>query len=228
LFLSVGIIEKSCIDGQKQYHSDLDQAMRVYIQEHLSEFIPEGMDAAEAEAAQKAEIVEEPISPTLKSPQERESERNRRSLQWAYDTFDGAFKVAKQSTETALELVGDAWDQSSSVTIPWFIIVVLVLSNVWTLLMVGGREEVGRRKEALKMEEREKWVHGVVTGLWEELTANRKIATGSGGGGGTGAPPLPAVIPHSDWRDEITDLNKALDAMEERVRTVRAGLQALD
>jgi len=135
--------------------------------------------------------------------------------------------VAKQSTETALELVGDAWDQSSSVTIPWFIIAILVISNIWTLLMVGGREEVGRRKEALKMEEREKWVQGVVTGLWEELTATRKYSAGSGGG--SAAPPLsPPVISHSDWKGEIKDLNKALDDIEKRVNNVRASLQALD
>lgn len=35
-----GIIEKSAIDGQKEYHGDLDKSMRAYIHEHQSEFIP--------------------------------------------------------------------------------------------------------------------------------------------------------------------------------------------
>jgi hypothetical protein len=44
----IGIIEKSCIDGQKTYHIDLDKAIRGYIQNHLSEFVPEGITEAEA------------------------------------------------------------------------------------------------------------------------------------------------------------------------------------
>jgi len=217
-----GIIERSCIDGQKTYHAELDQAMRVYIQNHLSEFIPEGMDEEEAEAAQVAQIAGE-TPQTPKSPEEarkeREHERNQRGLQWAYDTFEGAFKVAKQSTETALELVTDAWDQSSSAAIPWFIISALVISNIWTLLMVGGREEVGRRKEAMKMEEREKWVQGVVTGIWDELNVRGKP---------THSIPVHGSGVITDWKEEVSQLNRALDAVEERVRNVRASLKMED
>ncbi|KAH7922690.1 GRAM-domain-containing protein [Leucogyrophana mollusca] len=36
-----GPIERSTIESQKMYHSDLAKAMRLYIQERLSEFIPE-------------------------------------------------------------------------------------------------------------------------------------------------------------------------------------------
>ncbi|KAI9066552.1 hypothetical protein FKP32DRAFT_1622291 [Trametes sanguinea] len=116
-----GIIEKSALDGQKTYHADLEKAMRAYIHEHQSEFVPEGIDVAaveEAESAQQA--AEAPSTPAPHTPSDeearkaRERERNRRSLQWAYDTFDGAYTVAKRSTEGALELVRDAWDQSSS------------------------------------------------------------------------------------------------------------------
>ena len=55
--------------------------MRDYISKHQSEFIPEGVDAAAVVAA-----AAEPAS--LDSPQ--------RSLQWAYDTFEGAAGVAKR------------------------------------------------------------------------------------------------------------------------------------
>lgn len=199
--------------------------MRVYIQGHLSEFIPEGMDEEEAEAAQVADIAGGDILQTPKSPAEarkvREKERNQRSAQWAYDTFAGAAKVAKESTSTALELVGDAWDQSSAATIPWFIIVVLVFSNIWTLMRVGRREEVGRRKEAMRIEEREKWVQGVVTALWDELNG-RKAA------GDDGTAPTPVITPSSDWKVEIEEISKTLDAVEERVRNLRASLRDLD
>lgn len=203
--------------------------MRVYIQGHLSEFIPEGMNEEEAEAV--ADIAGGELPTTPKSPEEarkvREHERNQRGAQWAYDTFEGAFKVGKQSAETALELVGDAWDQSSSATIPWFIIVALVFSNIWTLMKVGGREEVGRRKEARRIEEKEKWVQSVVTGLWEELNAPRKpnaVVTLDP----NYATHVPVITPTPDWKAEVGELSKTLDAVEERVRNLRASLRDLD
>ena len=116
----LGIIEKSCIDGQKTYHVDLEKAMRDYIRANRAEFVPEGVDVAEVEEVQ-AVPPETPGTPGRAQSEdeqrkEREHIRNQRGLQWAYDTFDGAFKVAKQSTEGALELIRDAWDQSSSTT----------------------------------------------------------------------------------------------------------------
>ncbi|OBZ68431.1 GRAM domain-containing protein YSP2 [Grifola frondosa] len=208
-----GIIEKSVIDGQKTYHVDLEKAMREYIREHQSEFMPEGVDVAAVEETAEAQVAESPKFPTLERPpsedevrKSREYERNQRSLQWAYDTFEGAFKVAQQSTEGALELIRDAWDQSSSTTILYFVIVFLVISNVWTLMIMGSREEVGRHKEMRKTEEREKWVQGVVTALWEELLASRGTA-------GAGAwPPIARVS--GDWKEEVSDINSTLDALE--------------
>lgn len=41
-----GIIEKSAIDGQKQYHDDLKLSMLSYIQSHLSEFLSPGAKLA--------------------------------------------------------------------------------------------------------------------------------------------------------------------------------------
>ncbi|KAH7922680.1 hypothetical protein BV22DRAFT_1016867 [Leucogyrophana mollusca] len=223
-----GLIEKSAIEGQKVYHSDLDKAMRMYIQEHQSEFIPEGVDPT-------AVAPVEPISPAAESPtgnilnaslsdedarKVREHERNRRGLQWAYDTFDGAYNVAKRSTNGALELIKDGWEQSSTTTILYFVITILVLSNLWTFILVGRREEAGRRKEAKRTEEREKWVQGVVTGLWEEMASGRARA------GGVSSFPTGPV--GEDWRTEVENIGKTLDAVEERVRHIRESLNALD
>jgi hypothetical protein len=158
--------------------------MRNYIQEHQTEFIPAGLDPASVVVA----VQGEPAAATLTGPalprneeaarkereKEREQERNQRSLQWAYDTLEGALSVGRQSASVAIELVRDAWDQSSTSTILYFVIALLVLSNLWTLLLVGQREESGRRKEMRKVEEREKWVQGIVTALWEELAAGRQ------------------------------------------------------
>lgn len=232
LTCAAGIIERSCIDGQKTYHVDLEKAMRDYIHKHQSEFIPEGVDVAEVEAAEAQAAAESPAAPGAPEKVDvakvREHERNQRGLQWAYDTFEGAMKVARQSTEGALELIKDAWDQSSSSTIQYFVIVLLVLSNIYTLTMMGTREETGRRKEMKRTEEREKWVQGVVTALWDELTATKASAGGwpvvpraelgeEGKGAATG-----------DIKGEILELSNVLDRVEERVQTLRKSLQELD
>ncbi|KDQ30012.1 hypothetical protein PLEOSDRAFT_154728 [Pleurotus ostreatus PC15] len=170
-----GIIERSAIEGQKVYHSDLDRAMRAYIQEHQSEFLPAGIDVAaitpQPDTVTSPTTASSPPLSTEEARKTREHERNQRAFQWVYDTFDGAFGVAKHSTFGVLELIRDAWEQCSSTTILIFIIVGLVLSNLWTLTMMGKKEDEGRVKEAKRTLEREKWVQGVVTALWEELAA---------------------------------------------------------
>ncbi|KAI0299890.1 hypothetical protein BC826DRAFT_1102546 [Russula brevipes] len=75
---------------------------------------------------------------------------DQRELQWAYDTFEGALA-------------------STTSTILYFAIAFLVLSNLWTLTLVGNREEVRRRKE-----ERDKWIERVVTARWEKFAVGRQ------------------------------------------------------
>ncbi|KAF8079145.1 hypothetical protein FPV67DRAFT_1403562 [Lyophyllum atratum] len=222
-----GIIERSAIDGQKVYHGDLEKAMRSYIKEHQSEFIPEGVDpAALSQAVTRevatAEAVSEKV-PELSEEEERkkrEHERNRRGLQWAWDTFEGAYQVARRSTDGALELVTDAWEQSTSTTILYFVIVILVFSNLWTLMRSTGRDVAAIKKGVRKEEEREKWVQGVVTALWEELGAKANQVPQ------TIPPGMPPVA--ANWRDEVAQLLKTLDSVEDRIRTLRGGLQSVE
>lgn len=231
--------------------------MRNYIQEHQTEFIPAGLDPAAvvAVSAQAQGTSDSATSSTTagaaasalgagaaaggaqsaeaarkEREKEREQERNRRGLQWAYDTFEGAHSVGRRSAHGAIELIRDAWDQSSTSTILYFVITFLVLSNLWTLVLVGQREEAGRRKEMKRTEERERWVQGIVTALWEELAAGRQP--------GAQPPPPPLSPPSSSssqqqplpesWREEVTELSGALDAVEERVRLIRQSLAELD
>jgi len=212
--------------------------MRLYIQEHQTEFIPAGLDPASVVVAVVqggGAVATTPTGPALpqneaaarkEREKEREQERNQRSLQWAYDTFEGALSVGRQSASVAIELVRDAWDQSSTSTTLYFLIALLVLSNLWTLLLVGQREESGRRKEIRKVEgEREKWVQGIVTALWEELAAGRQP--------GALPPPAQQQLPVSvqlpeSWKEEVAELLGALNAVEERVQLIRQSLADLD
>ena len=213
--------------------------MRDYIHEHHAEFVPEGVDVAEVEENAGA-TAETPLTPTRMQSEEevrkeREHERNQRSLQWAYDTVEGACKVAKQSTEGALELIRDAWDQSSSSTIQYFVIAILVISNIYTLTIMGVREEKGRLKELRRTEEREKWVQGVVTTLWDELTTTKQAVGGWPAGqapgaarqltSGTGDKPTPtptqgrrtAMLSTTETTSPETDVDREEDRGRQRV-----------
>ena len=241
-----GIIEKSAIEGQRTYQRELDRAMRLYIQEHQTEFIPAGLDPASVVVA----VQDDPAAPAsspggpsgaAQNPEaarkerekNREQERNQRSLQWAYDTFDGALSVGRQSASVAIELVRDAWDQSSTSTILYFAIALLVLSNLWTLVLVGQREETGRRKELRKVDEREKWVQGIVTALWEELAAGRQPGALPPPQQQQQQPQQPVSVPvgvqlPESLREEVKELMGALNAVEERVQLIRQSLADLD
>ncbi|KAJ7047983.1 GRAM-domain-containing protein [Mycena amicta] len=150
-----GIIERSAIDGQRVYHVDLEKAMRAYIQEHQAEFMPAGVDPAQIVAPP---VEAAPAIPTANEidTQKREAERHQRGLQWAYDTFDGAYSVAKQSTKGALELIHDAWEHSTS-------------SSIFVCAACAAGDE-----QHLDLHARgEQWVAGVVTALWDELAAGK-------------------------------------------------------
>lgn len=209
--------------------------MRKYIQEHQSEFIPEGIDAlALPEVAPVLTTIAEISTAEKLSSEEankrREQERNQRGLQWAWDTFEGASQVAIRSTKGALELIRDAWEQSSATTIMWFVIVALVISNLWSLILMGSREEAGRRKEMKKMEEREKWVQGVVTALWDEL-AKQQPAVGGGvmtelsKEGLSWVPSSVNSVRPVAWKKEVGEMQGVLDQLEERVKVMKKSLR---
>jgi len=239
------IIEKSAIDGQKTYHAELEKSMRKYIQEHQTEFLPEGIDTSVLSEPAPVIVVTETATiathklSSIEENKRREHERNQRGLQWALDTFEDASQVIVRSTKGALELVRDAWEQSSSTTIMWFVIVALVISNLWSLVLMGSREEAGRRKEMKKMEDREKWVQGVVTSVWDEMAKQHQSSISGNLAGNLGMskeaskeafswvpssggsdPPGPLA-----WKKDVGDLQDVLDRVEERVRELKESLK---
>jgi hypothetical protein len=253
--LAPGIIEKSAVDGQKTYQSELMHAMRNYIKEHQSEFFPAGLDPASVAVA-----VQEPSSLPATTAHAGgasgegddtvpKQDRDRRGLQWAYDTLEGTLSVARQSTSGAIELLRDAWESQfssassspssspSTSTVLYAVIAVLVLSNLWTLTLVGKRDDALRKDpRPRQVEEREKWVQGIVTALWQELEAGRQIASSSqalppsSSSDGFQSPPFvpPGMQLPDHWRQEVAELGRALDVVEERVQAVRQSLAGLD
>jgi hypothetical protein len=230
----IGIIEKSCLDGQRTYHIDLDKAIRGYIQNHLSEFVPEGATEAESvvtQAVAAAAAIPELISLSMATSEvtkERSLARNQPGLQWAYDTFEGAFDVAKKSAETAFELIGDALDSYSSLSWSHVVIFLLVVTNVWTIYRSNGRDEVRRRKEMLRSEERERWVKEAVTTLWQELAKNGGMASHPAY---IAPPPLEPTqrveisgAPAS-WKDDMEDISRVLDELQTRLDGLRVALK---
>lgn len=154
--------------------------------------------------------------------------RKQRGLQWAYDTFEGAFDVAKKSVETAFELVGDALDSYSSLSWSHIVIFILVITNIWTIWRSNGRSDARRRKEMLRSEERERWVKEAVTTLWQELAKNGGLS------------PYPAYVPppplepsrpeeisggSGSWKDDVEDISRVLDQLQTRLDGLRAALK---
>ncbi|KAJ7047913.1 hypothetical protein C8F04DRAFT_935867 [Mycena alexandri] len=219
-----GIIERSAIEGQMTYHKDLDKAMRAYIQEHQSEFMPEGVDTAQVLAEVTAEATPTtPVSSGAVTEQEREKERGQRGLQWAWDTFDGAYQVAKQSTKGLLEIIRDGWEHSTSTTILYFVIALLITTNLWTYMRPVNK---GKRKDKYIAKDK---LAGVVTALWDEIAAGKLAVTGPAAEPVLVLSPPVAGVPldAESLKLELSTLHTTLDAVEERVRLIRESLKEL-
>ncbi|KAG8896134.1 hypothetical protein FRB99_009056 [Tulasnella sp. 403] len=166
------IIERSAIDGQRQYHADLERSMRQYISEHPTEFLPEGSDAAEASTTLaetlegSAEAQAGVTSPTTdKAPDLTANDRRhlteRRSLQWALDTFSGAAKLTSDSFWGLVDILSDVWQNAPDMPdmpggssignsgIWWGVVAFLLLMNMWTWLSLRqarAREALTRKR----------------------------------------------------------------------------------
>ncbi|KAM0786376.1 hypothetical protein ACM66B_001844 [Microbotryomycetes sp. NB124-2] len=96
-----GIIERSCIEGQKTYHRDLEAAARRYIEEHENDFADPGVTA-----------VNEPSKSVASNA-----------------TNDSASPVP-----ASVQAILDAIDRPSPTLLLGFVVIILVVSNIWTLV----------------------------------------------------------------------------------------------
>lgn len=152
LLCSTGIIEKSAIDGQKQYHDDMKLSMLSYIQSHISEFLPPGAKPA----------IEQPSLPspsrttsaagsgitsagtTSNEAQESAAAKARKerqdadwwNLQAGIDSLVRGGQTIGEGLKACIDSVADMlFDNGlSKQGILWILIVLLVLSNIYTYL----------------------------------------------------------------------------------------------
>ncbi|BGP23465.1 hypothetical protein JCM10295v2_002361 [Rhodotorula toruloides] len=129
-----GIIEKSAIDGQKQYHTDLEKAMRAYIHSHRNEFVEEGQDPDGASSAEEDEggsmdgsVVEMDMASQAQAGEF-----------FAKEAPNGVLGTVWCTLEPLVETLAN---QSAASLALGAVVVVLVLSNLWTLRSAGGARD---------------------------------------------------------------------------------------
>ncbi|CAE6507027.1 unnamed protein product [Rhizoctonia solani] len=208
------IIDKSAIDGQKQYHTELEKAMRAYIAAHRTEFVPDDViEDTEALAAADTTISPENNTQT-KADRARETEL--RGLQWLLDTFTGATDVAKNSFWGAVDLIGDVTADLPGTTLLGAIVAILVISNIWTFFSL--REARARAKLDLKRVERggDTTATEAMRVLLEEVVRGRRQQE------------VDAVPVAGDARAEAAALKKSIEDIEARVERLKKSLAELD
>ncbi|KAF9516001.1 hypothetical protein BS47DRAFT_1443735, partial [Hydnum rufescens UP504] len=148
------MIEKGAMEGQRSYHADLEVEMRKYILEHKTEFFPEGepegvLDASVELPAPVTSAGETSLLSAEDLLKARQRETEQKGLQWALDTFTGAWNVGSQSARGAIEILVELFETSSRPTLLGLVVIALIISNAWTLMNLKGvrREAMARRKK---------------------------------------------------------------------------------
>ncbi|QRV80396.1 membrane protein [Ceratobasidium sp. AG-Ba] len=220
------IIDKSAIDGQKQYHTDLEKAMRSYIAAHRTEFIPDDVADAADDSLAVGDTTISPENNTADSAQtkaERARATELRGLQWLLDTFTSASNVAKDSFWGAVDLIGDLMADLPGTTLLGVVVAILVISNIWTMLSLRDA------KARVKLDARQGQVMAsqpaggavvpgvdaseVVKVLLEEVVRGRRERDAES---------------EADPRAEAEALKKSVEALEARVERLKKSLAELD
>ncbi|KAG8693613.1 hypothetical protein FRC09_010395 [Ceratobasidium sp. 395] len=124
-----GVIDRSAIDGQKQYHQDLEKAMRKHIAAHRRDFVPKGAAAAASANGEAGDIS---VS----------SETEDLTLETTEASPTKPSDTLGVITQTASALLKDAFAQLRGIRTTnalGVLVVILALSNIWSLL--GPRAE---------------------------------------------------------------------------------------
>lgn len=243
------MIEKGAMEGQRTWHIDLENAMRAYINQHKNEFFPEGGDIPEVEAPPSVNKIESATpdanlsADEIKKNKQREVEQ--KGLQWALDTFNGAWNVGRESARGAIDILGDVIENSSSTTILIAVVVVLVASNLWTMSnLKSAQKKTAEQKYRLRMmNEGASWMHqqqqpapppsqpthGPIADsealrlLLENVIA-RTASTPPPAADAEAVSPAPPQSP----ADELKSIQQAVLSLEERISNLKKSLGSLE
>jgi hypothetical protein len=235
LIIWAGIIERSCTEGQKTYYSELEAAMRKYIMDHRTEFLPEGVDAAVADQeAEQAALNPTGTKDSALQPGGEKPVAASRGLQWALDTFEAATKVATDSISGLFDIVSDLIGgfSFSKTTVLGIIILLLVVSNIYTIMTVGERRDNGRRQVIERREtERERWVGDAVKAFMQ-AQQSLQGATVEATSSIPVPPPPPQAVKlgeiNADAKAELEELRNVATQLEERLSKIKSRLEQLD
>lgn len=207
--------------------------MRKYIADHRTEFLPEGVDADEADAEAAAE--EAAISPVTPKegglqPTGPKPVATSRGLQWALDTSEAAWKVASDSISGLFDILSDLSGNVnlSGTSVLVIVIVLLVLSNVYTIMTMGERRETGRKVAKERREtERERWVGDAVKAFMQvqQSLSEASLPSASPPPATTQAQLAPAS---ADTKAELEELRRIATQLEERLASIKSRLDQLD
>lgn len=199
-----GIIEKSCIDGQKQYHDDLESGMRAYIKDHPADFA--GAEGVEEEAEGAAAIDGENGVKVVKSEAATYAAQQRKQQKEQENSYIQAGANAILSgpvfviKTTSSILSGAPLGKEGIFAI---VILLLFLSNVYTYFAFNPPNEARR---ARKMGSESGWRED------EVVEAMRKILQGSHQAG---------IQP----KEELRELERILDDVERRAVNLRSAIR---
>ena len=142
-----GIIEKACIDGQKQYYKDLDAAIRENMKKHPGEFKEEGDDEVAVEeidvAADKAET-----NATTEQAKEPESQTTTSTA-----PPSGVLEMVSDMSSRSFFFVLDQVKEASPSHLALGAVVVLLLfSNIWAWRSNASPGRVPNNAQRLRAE----------------------------------------------------------------------------
>ena len=131
-----GIIEKSAVDGQKQYHHDLEHGMREHIKAHSTEFYDkEQMNGAEAPPSPTTSE-SKPTAAEAYAAQQRK-QRQDRDVWWLQGGIDHVVSGSQAVARGLWDLGQSLFDYMSDLPgtkglFLGFVILLLIFSNIYT------------------------------------------------------------------------------------------------
>ncbi|GAA5975614.1 hypothetical protein JCM5350_002669 [Sporobolomyces pararoseus] len=217
-----GIIEKSCIDGQKTYHKDLEMAMRAYITTHRNEFIEEGQADEAEEEDENGQVSGSPALGNSTSSRDGDhsdlsagsTSKDSGSRTWATPILE--------SLEPILDIVSE---QSPKTLLVGLVLFVLVISNLWTLSSGRGKEvslhpsERGRSRSSAPgsisdtrtPDEVASAVRDVLQDYFKQQLKQEPTEPSDSS----------KIEPEEGWKGEVQEIDRILDQLEERIRGLR-------